>query len=456
MRPRHAHAQPDQRGDHQQQDEAGGGPLVRGRRLDQLPGLAVVGGGRLGPAVEEVGDPVRHPGGERDGDTEPRAGDQRAREPLQERAPRPGRQDHPAEDEHQQDLHGEEHGDGAAEDRQPVAGRPRVALEAGVREDETGQHDGGVAEPARERLRPAGRAVAVHDGAQGHREEPQQQDHGGDAGQDVAERVPVVRDEHAQQHRVEGAERDRDVQRPEPADEGPAVPEARVCQPVAVAVGGDRVRLVPGPGPPAQEPQERDRQDGDQGGDGEPAAGRGERALGEHRQVSAVLQAAGQRRALPAQEVHRDLDERQDERRGHGQREDAGQRPDHGPWPGADVRPQPDGHVGEHEGQQEQPERAGGGTGGEVAPAVRLQGHAAGAGDRAVLRAGAEEPGVGVARDPPQQRAVQDVLRRGPRDAVHTQLSDHGLWLSDRRRLRHPPCWCFRRYAARRPFSYSG
>ena len=62
-------------------------------------------------------------------------------------------------------------------------------------------------------------------------------------------------------------------------------------------------------------------------------------------------------------------------------------------------RAQPHRHVGQRERQQQQPERAGGGARGQVAPPVRLEPRAARAERGAVLGAGAEEAGLAVAGD---------------------------------------------------------
>ena len=188
----------------------------------------------------------------------------------------------------------------------------------------------------------------------------------------------------------------RDVQAAQPADLGPAVPEGRRGQAVAVGVAlGHCERLVPGPGAAGRGTTARQTTR-----IGPSVASASRRPVGSKKPVKSEL-SQGRRRctrlsgggALPGHQVEADADRGERERGGHREREDPAQAVHDPPAEARRRRAQPHRHVGERERQQQQPERAGGRAGGEVAPAVGLEARAARARVVApVLRTRAEEP----------------------------------------------------------------
>ena len=383
-------------------------PLQRGGRL-QPGGVGTADGARR--PVEEVGHLERGAGGERGSHGQPERAAHRTGESGEVLAGRVLPERDRRQYQQQQQLRREQHGDRHAVPRQPPAGGPGRPRPHRVDPDHRGQRERGGPQGRRGALGPRRRVLP--DDHRRQRERDQREQHGqhGEREQQPAGDPAVVRREHPEQHRVERAEAERDVQRAQPADERLPAPEAGIGQPVTVHIGLALVLLVPGPGAPAEVPQHGQRGDRHQGQHREPAAGRREEAVREEREVRAGTAARVARcGALPGDQVDGDADRGEHEGDGDQGREQPAQRAVQGPS-GA-RRAQPERHVGEHERQQQQPQGARGGAGGQVTPPVALQRGAAGAGGVAVRRQLPEEPGVRIAGHLSEQRPVEQALDR--------------------------------------------
>jgi hypothetical protein len=125
---------------------------------------------------------------------------------------------------------------------------------------------------------------------------------------------------------------------------------------------------------------------------------------------------------LPGDQVQGDPDRGQRERGRDGQREETTQAVDDAAAGALGRRPQPHRHVGQAERQQQQPERARRGAGGEIAPPVGLEAGAARAQGGAVLGTRAPEAGLAVTGDLTDDLPVEHVLGRRAGDAVDPKL----------------------------------
>lgn len=244
-----------------------------------------------------------------------------------------------------------------------------------------------------------------------------------------------------EQHRPDGQHPGRGVGGTQPGDHPAAVPEAFEAErgafgrrDVTGRAGPPRWRrggFVGAPRTAREPPQEADHAQRHRGGEGQ-AAARGAPPAGvlgaEEAHPGLAGGAGGGAGALPGREVEGDLAGRGGEQHGEGEGEEAHQHVVEalGAVLGWCGRAHPVGEVGDHEGQQDQPQGAGAVAGGEVGPAVRLADRLAPVvvgpllGVR-VVRAAVAGRGV-VAGDQLDAGIAEHVLGRGAADPVHQQL----------------------------------
>ncbi|AJC59896.1 hypothetical protein GZL_07344 [Streptomyces sp. 769] len=429
-------------------------------------GVVLAGGG--GP-VDPVGEPLGHSPGQHPGD---RAGQQRDGRPAHAAQRGPGLVPGGALEEpggHHQGQHQHALADGDPAERRDTGQRAvaprRRPGPGGIADGEREHRQRGV------RQRPHGEAVGLlvagrlaaggaPDDDQGAGGEQQDQAGQGpaDGGQGGGAGPAVGPEGGDEQGGGDGQHPGRGVRGAQPGDEPAAVPEAVQAQRGALVGGGvaggagaARRRgggLVGAPGAVREPPQEADDQQGQQGGEDQaaargapPAAARGV----EEAQPGLAGDADRGAGALPGTEVEGDLAGRGGQQDGEGEGEQPHQEvvDPLAAVVGRGVRAHPVGEVGDHERQQDQPERAGAVAGGEVGPAVRLA-------DRlgpvvvgplfGVRVVGAAVAGGGVvAGDPLDPRVAEHLLRGGAADAVDQQLQGElrlrcgGRWCAPRR-----------------------
>lgn len=236
------------------------------------------------------------------------------------------------------------------------------------------------------------------------------------------------------------------VCRTQPGHYAPPVPESGPAEGGRTVPGrggdgrarGRRLGLVRAPRAVRQEPQQPGQRGRDQRTECEAPAGLAPPAAGLQEPEPGPGAGAGPgARALPGEEVERDLAGGRDQQQGEAEREDPYEDPVRADRArrrtgGGRGRPGPVGEVDDHEGQEQQPQGAGAVAGGEPGPAVGLDDGTAGVplgvGLGVGVRGAAEHGGGRVPGDPNGARIVEQLVGRCAVDSVHAEFEGEGAW----------------------------
>lgn len=199
--------------------------------------------------------------------------------------------------------------------------------------------------------------------------------------------------------------------------------------PVPGGASRGRLGFVGAPGAAGEVPEQAGQGGRDEGAEREASPGPAPPAAGsQEAEPGTGGRAGGVARALPGEEVQRDLAGRRDEQHGEAEGEDPHEEPvrTHRHPAGRGCGPGPVGEVDHHEGQEQQPQGAGPVAGGEPGPAVGLEHGPAGVTPGVCLGVGVlgapEHGGGGVTGDPDGVRIAEQLPGGGSADSVDEEF----------------------------------